>query len=296
VRLAGLAQDQVEHDLINRMYEHRWEKIIESNPNKQVLVRTRDDIARSILTDDYQRVNHSALLEIIRGQVGGSTMVRANNNDYDIDHLNLQMLLGDLPQDDAGQHIVHRDLILDSLCLWNSEIGDGRYGLCGGVVRAICSNGLIVVNQSSEGISKVHKGVRRVFLADEIKRQLDIELPRLAEIRLKVDEANQKTLGSASVAQILGTIVKSSGMTQEAFGQLVGSYVVEPLGNTLGGVVGAITRYSQADSLATTEAQALERLAGDLLVMDDKRWANLLQNAEQFKLPESIETLMALAG
>jgi hypothetical protein len=292
VRLAGLAQDDVEHDLINRMYEHRWEKIVESNPNKQVLVRTRGETARSILTDDYQRVNHSALLAIVAEQVGGETMVRVNNNDYDVDHMNLQIVLGEMP---AKEDREVGGLWIDTMNLWNSEIGDGRYGLSAALMRFVCTNGMSVVDQQTS-ISKVHKGVRRVSLNDEIKRQLDIEIPRLAEIRLKVDEANQKTLGNASVAQILGMIVKSSGFTQEAFGQLVGSYVVEPLGNTLGGVVGAVTRYSQADSLGTTESQALERLAGDLIVMDHKRWANLLQNAEQFKLPEAIETLMALAN
>jgi hypothetical protein len=268
------------------------------------MVRTLDGQARALLSDGYRRLENEELAETVLPVLA----------DLNLDIMSCQItdrrlyikavdsaVTRELKAQgahfgDGGHTIVKMRIACPAITIANSEIGEGRLSVLGGLYDGFCSN---LASFGERSLRKTHVGKRHALaaedelfelLSDETKKKTDEALwlqvrdtVKLVFDRAKFDALVDRVEGTIA-DKIEGDPVKVVALTAKKFGatEEQGKSVLRHLieGGSLSrfGLYNAVTRMAQ-DVEDYDEATRFESVGGKIVELPRTEWTALSQAA-----------------
>ena len=266
------------------------------------MVRTLDGSARALLSDGYRRLENEDFAEAVL-PVLASLDLDIMSCEITDRRLYIKAVDPSVTRElrahgasfgDGGHTIVKMRTAQPAITISNSEIGEGRLSVLGGLYDSFCSN---LASFGERSMKKTHLGKRHELaedtlfelLSDETKRKTDEAL--WLQVRDTVKAIFDRVKFDALVDKVEGTIAdriegdpvkvvevasKKFGATKEQ-GQSVLKHLIEGGSLSRFGLYNAFTRMSQ-DVENYDEATRLENVGGKIIELPSTEW-NALSKA-----------------
>lgn len=257
-------------DLLNKLVEHRAEK--------SILCRSKGDVLRAVLSDQYTKFDHVKLVDLVAEAVATlgvePVVARAEIGD---DLRAYVVVPGVSFGKDPGAHEWTHNPdngygnggLHPAVHIRNSEVGRGGVGINGAVWRSICTNGAIIgLRENGELFSRAHRGNRDLFgvlVAESLAEAFKLS----EEASARLIASQEVHLKPVSLKPLVEGWASKYGLTidaRENWLQAVTSNAIE-YGRSedprLFDVWNGATQVAQMRS--PDERELVERMAGDLL-------------------------------
>jgi hypothetical protein len=255
----------------------------EGRENKFKL-RLRGETIRAFVSESFAAIDNLWGMELLAGILPGA---RVSHFRYDGDSMSGLMLIPDTirteKDSDYGGGIHFK----------NSEIGKARLVTRPSVFRAICMNGCIWGEMTTEAlVQKRHRGtVDLKDIADAVYASIQKTIPVTSKCIDQMLATHEIDLeDKITCIKIMARVGK--GISQDARRQWVGGWIEEGQETSAFGVVQGLTRAGR-DRKSADEAMHLELTAGDLVSWNERKWN---QEAEYAGEAMSEKELMAILG
>ena len=278
---------------------------IDAEPKKR-MIRTLDGRVRAMLSDGYRRIEHEDLAEIVLPIFADLNLdimsceitehrlyLKAvdKNVSREMKALNPGAYFGD-----GGHTILYTKEAHPAITVANSETGEGRLSVLGGLYQGWCTN---LATFSERSVTKTHLGARHELaaddalfelLSDETKRKTDEALwlqvrdtVRAIFDRTKFNALVDKVEG-AQADPIDGNPIKVVNLAAKKFDldksqeNSVLRHLIEGGSLSRFGLYNAMTRASQ-DVESYDEATRMEHLGGKVIELPQSEWRSLAMAA-----------------
>jgi len=269
------ARDQRDADLVKQYVNTQVFQGDRVDQDKQRLFRTWEDgTLRSVLSQHYQPVNNSWYMNTIQSMFPDSKIIRWRGN---ADTLQFDVHLPgiEVEGNDSGYGGILR--------IGNSEIGQKSVIAQLGVLRFICTNGMIVIDAIA-GIRQRHMG--DIDLIDLRSRVIDTVAQGLPNIEDEI----QRTLGlkaygvgDVPLSRIFAQLGMDYKIGKKHLAGVWGSWMTESeivgpeVAQTAFGLQAAVTRFGQ--TLGNDGAHSFDLIGGELNQTDRPTWDRFLGRA-----------------
>lgn len=256
----------------------------EREPSRR-MVRTLDGTARAYLSDRYRRIDNYEVAQTVLPIIGKMKDARVDSCELTDSRMYLKVVN---PRIEA--EITKGDIVQAGIMITNSEVGLGSVTISPLIFRLVCSNGLIV---SDNSIRKYHVG--RVNEADDnfsIYRNETIEADDRAflmkiedtvnaamdevlfnQVIKQMREATEIKMEAHNVPQVIELTAKEYNMTQSEGNGVLG-HLIQGGDLSLYGLSGAITRFAQ-DVESYDRSTELESIGWKVLTMQPDTWKRI---------------------
>jgi hypothetical protein len=271
--LDGLTQrreDQTDAPWGAELAAHTLNEIMRRQTKSRFLVRTVMDQVRGVLSDRFRRLDTAPIVEAFaqKTQQYGAVPIQA----YALDtRFYIRSVLPGVFEPSDGE------FILQGIELFNSDYGDGAFGLKVFFLRVLCVNGMI----GDDMLRKIHLGGRldesiefsgETYLQDTktiISATRDVVDHALApdHVHARLDAVSVARNKVIDAPSLLESLRKASKMTKEEMKGITDKYnsaevELMPPGNNLWRLSNAISLFAQ--SADAYRARDLEVLAGEV--------------------------------
>lgn len=246
------------------------------NQDKKLLFRTwQDGTLRAVLSERYAKIDNMWFVNLIRERFPDHRVFRWRG---DADTIQFDVLLPEMQSNDNESEyggILH---------VGNSEIGQRSVIAVAGVVRAICTNGMIIMDRDCS-FRKRHMGeIDLESLGADIYDNIDAALPEIQDGMQRIFDLRTRTFDKPKLPNIFAqfgiehTISKKHVRGMFEAWQIEKEIVGDDVAHTAFGLQAAITRYSQ--KLPATLAHEYDVVGGLLANDDETSWNRFVKRAE----------------
>ncbi len=287
-------------ELLARNVNQWFEEI---GADKLRMARTMDGNVRALLSNGYRRFENEQFAEAVLPVISdlGLDIMSAEITDrrlyikaVDPSVTREIKKLGGAWGD--GRHIIKFGFAAPAVTLSNSETGDGRLSVLGGIYQDWCTN---LASFGGRSLKKTHLGARHELtdgeelyelLTDETKRKTDealwlqvrdtvratFDAVKFNELIDKVEGAQEDKIEGDPVKVVAAT-TKKFGATQEQ-GKSILKHLIEGGSLSRFGLYNAVTRTAQ-DIESYDEATRFESLGGRIIELPKTEWSDLAKAA-----------------
>jgi len=256
----------------------------ERTPSRRML-RTLDGTARAFLSDRYRRIDNFEVAETVLPILSGMKGSIIKSCELTDSRMYLKVVNTMIEAE-----VKKGDVVQAGLLITNSEVGLGSVAVTPLVYRLVCSNGMIIADNS---LRKYHVG--RVNEADNnfgIYRDETIEADDRAflmkiedtvqaamnevifkQVIDKMKEATEAKMESHKIPQVIELTAKEFNITQEESNGILG-HLIEGGDLSLYGLSGAITRFAH-DVDSYDRSTELEATGWKVLTMPSSTWKRM---------------------
>ena len=228
-------------ELVTKNLNH-W---IEHTKNRNLMVRTKDDTARAILSDRYKRIDNE-LVAVKTLDMLSKMGAKVEYGSYNGDQLNITATLPKL----KGE-VQKDDLVTGGVTITNCEIGTSSLRVQPFVYRLVCTNGMVVPEYLG------------TFLAKHVGKKL--ETPNEDEQAIKVVDRMLEQMKALTDPKVFENIV---GDMRHAQAQHVQSHEIVKLART-----NSLSDWERAEIFAR-----LDKVYGDVFTTDRYALGNAITN------------------
>ena len=228
-------------ELVTKNLNH-W---IEHTKSRNLMVRTKDDTARAILSDRYKRIDNE-LVAVKTLDMLSKMGAKVEYGSYNGDQLNITATLPEL----EGE-VQKDDLVTGGVTITNCEIGTSSLRVQPFVYRLVCTNGMVVPEYLG------------TFLAKHVGKKL--ETPNEDEQAIKVVDRMLEQMKALTDPKVFENIV---GDMRHAQAQHVQSHEIVKLART-----NSLSDWERAEIFAR-----LDKVYGDVFTTDRYALGNAITN------------------
>lgn len=254
------------------------------SPSKR-MVRTLDGTTRAFLSDRYRRIDNMEVAQTLLPIIASMEKARVESCELTDSRMYLKIVN---PKIEA--EVKKGDIVQAGILITNSEVGIGSVSVTPLIYRLVCSNGLII---SDNSLRKYHVG--RVNEADNnfsIYRDETIEADDRAflmkiedtvnaamdevlfdKIVDRMREATEARMETHVVPQVIELTAKEYNITQEESNGILG-HLIQGGDLSLYGLSGAITRFAH-DVDSYDRSTELEATGWKVLTMPPRQWRQI---------------------
>jgi len=263
--------------------ERVFNEIIRNRENTEVLLRSKGDLIRAVLSDQYSVFDHIDFIDLIErglssmGSVGDN--VRVHNAQIG-DVMRAFILLPDITvNNDPGAgggtsrpqgYSPNGGGLHPAVYISNSEVGTGKVRLTGGVFRKVCSNGMIMGWRNNSSIAITHRFTNRELVAVEVIGMMEKAFQMSEAAITKFVEAQHVALVEGSLQRLASRWAEKYGLPKEFSTKWEAGAQQEAINNgrhametTLFDFLNGATYLAHTADYET--AETIQRMAGDLL-------------------------------
>jgi len=259
-------------ELVTKNLNH-W---IEHTKNRNLMVRTKDDTARAILSDRYKRIDNE-LVAVKTLNMLSKMGAKVEYGSYNGDQLNITATLPEL----EGE-VQKDDLVTGGVTITNCEIGTSSLRVQPFVYRLVCTNGMVVPEYLGTFLAK-HVG-KKLETPDEDEQAIKVVDRMLEQMKALTDpkvfenilgdmrHAQAQHVQSHEIVKLARTNSLSDWERAEIFARLDKVYgdVFTTDRYALGN---AITNLANSDDVTDDRARFLQELGGTVMFWNTPNYA-----------------------
>jgi len=256
----------------------------ERTPSKR-MIRTLDETARAFLSDRYRRIDNLEIAQTVLPIIGNMKGAGVESCELTDSRMYLKVVNTRIEAE-----VKPGDIVQAGIMITNSEVGLGSVAVTPLVYRLVCSNGMVVTDNS---LRKYHVG--RINETDNnfgIYRNETIEADDRAflmkiedtvnaamneaifkQVVNRMREATEAKMEAHIVPQVIELTAKEYNITQDESNGILG-HLIQGGDLSLYGLSGAITRYAQ-DVDSYDRSTELEATGWKVLNMAPAQWKKM---------------------
>jgi len=238
---------------------------IKNNKNKNLMLRTKKDTVRAIMSDRYKRIDSDVVANATLNKLMDMG-AELKYSHYDGDNLNITAVLPKL----EGE-VVEGDFVQGGITITNSEIGQGSLVVKPFIYRLVCTNGMVAPEYLNQFYAK-HVGKMIIdidnddqwkTIVSKMEQQLELVAnPELFEENLnRLKQATEQKINSHQIE----VLAKNHGLSDEERAgvfERLNHYVGETFVTSKYDVANAITNIANDEEKSDDRARFLQELGG----------------------------------
>jgi hypothetical protein len=249
------------------------------NPDKVFRLRTDETNAmRACVTELYQPIDNIWLIETLQ-ELLPNGKIHGWSSDGDSIYGSIYLPDSRVSKSDSDYGGLFN--------FGNCEIGKRRYTTGGGIIREICTNGMIGISEFFSIANKVHRGKGEINLTsltstlvngiNRVSSQFDTIIDKYVALESKTVNVSMSRVFAAIAEDFRMTTKNQKSQLTKAFEHW---QQFEPGDSSLRGIIAGITRASQDFDPKTRDE--LDNIGGQLISLSDRKWDNILVKAGNY--------------